>query len=197
MTLEERRFLSIFALVESTPGLTQRILAKRLGVALGTVNNLVRSLVSRRWITSLRIGRSARYGLTTAGLAEKRRLRKLQFEETIGDYVGVRNHISASLDNLDKGRSRIVLYGAGDVAQIVYTIVAHSKLELIGVVDDAKAGEQFFEHEIAHPSELEGDNLNAFPFDVIIVASYRHAEKIEQNLRRMNFPPSRVFALFE
>ena len=43
------------------------------------------------------------------GLAEKRRLRKLQFEETIGDYIGVRNHISACLDHLDKGRSRIVL----------------------------------------------------------------------------------------
>ena len=74
--------------------------------------------------------------------------------------------------------------------------MAHSKLELIGVVDDTKAGEQFFEHQIAYPSELEGDNLNGVPFDVIIVASYRDADKIKQNLRGMNFPPSRVFALF-
>ena len=142
-------------------------------------------------------GRRARYLLTKAGLAEKRRLRKLQFEETIGDYIGVRNHISASLDRLNKGRSRIVLYGAGEVAHIVYTIVAHSKLELIGVVDDSKAGEQFFEHEIAHPSQLEGGDLNGFPFDMIIVASYRDTDKIEQNLRRMKFPASQSFALFE
>ena len=197
MTLEERKFLSTLALVESTPGLTQRMLAKRLGVALGTANQLVRSLASRRWIKSVPTGRRTRYLLTTAGLAEKRRLRKLQFEETLGDYIGVRNHISASLDHLDRGRSRMVLYGAGEVAQIVYTIVAHSKLELIGVVDDAKVGEQFFEHEIAHPTELEGGDLNGFPFDVITVASYRHAERIEQNLRRMNVPPSQVFALFD
>jgi len=141
MTLEERRFLSTLAMVESTPGLTQRMLTKRLGVALGTANKLVRSLVSRRWIKLVPIGRRARYRLTTVGLAEKRRLRKLQLEETISDYIGVRDHISASLDNLNKGRSRIVLYGAGDVAQIIYTIVAHTKLELIGVVDDAKVGE--------------------------------------------------------
>ena len=197
MTSEERRILSTLTSVESTPALTQRILAERLGVALGTANGLVRSLVSRRWIKLAPIGRRARYHLTTAGLAEKRRLRKLQFEETLVDYVGVRDHISASLDNLDKGRPRIVLYGAGDVAQIVYTIVAHSKLELIGVVDDAKAGEQFFEHEIAHPSELEGGNLNGFHFDVIIVAAYRHADEIEERLRRMNFSPSLVFALFD
>ncbi len=197
MTLEERRFLSILAWVESAPGLTQRMLAERLGVALGTANQLVRSLISRRWIKLVPTGRRTRYLLTTAGLAEKRRLRKIRFEETIGDYIGVRNHISASLDNLDKGRPRIVLYGAGDVAQIVYTIVAHSKLELIGVVDDAKAGEKFFDHEIAHPAELEWSDLNGFPFDVVIVASYRHADKIEQSLRRMNFPPSRVFALFD
>jgi hypothetical protein len=29
-------------------------------------------------------------------------------------------------------------------------------METIGVVDDAKAGEQFFEHKIAQPLELEG-----------------------------------------
>ncbi len=130
-------------------------------------------------------------------LAEKRRLRKLQFEETIGDYIEDRNNISASLDYLDKGRSRIVLYGAGDVAQILYTIVAHSKVELVGVVDDEKAGQQFFEHKIAQPSELNDSTLNSVPFDVIIVASYNHADDIKENLRRMNFPPSQVLVLFD
>ena len=142
-------------------------------------------------------GRRTRYLLTTAGLAEKRRLRKIRFQETIGDYIGVRNHISASLDNLDKGRPRIVLYGAGDVAQIVYTIVAHSKLELVGVVDDEKAGQQFFEHKIAQPSELNDSTLNSVPFDVVVVASYNHADEIEEKVRRMNFPPEQVLVLFD
>ena len=75
--------------------------------------------------------------------------------------------------------------------------MAHSEFELVGVVDDERAGEQFFEHKIAHPSELKGGNLNSVPFDVIIVASYNHADDIKENLRRMDFPPSQVLVLFD
>ena len=42
-----------------------------------------------------------------------------------------------------------------------------------------------------------GGDLNGFPFDVIIVASYRDADRIDENLRRMNFPPSQVLVLFD
>jgi hypothetical protein len=93
--------------------------------------------------------------------------------------------------------SSVVFYGAGDVARIVYSRVAHSNSELVGVVDDQKAGEQFFEHKVVHPSELKGGNLNSIPFDVIIVESHSHADDIKENLRRINFFASQVLFLFD
>ncbi len=196
MKPEEGRILNTLASVESIPGLSQRILARRLGVALGTTNKLVQSLVKKKWVKlSHKRGRTS-YHLTSAGLAEKVRLLKLRIKETLDDYVEICNRISASLKTLNKGQRRLVFYGAGDVAHIVYTQVAHSTFELVGVVDDEKTGQQFFERKIAHPSELKGGNLNSVPFDVIIVASYSHAEDIEENLRRMDFSPSQVLVLF-
>ncbi|MDA2936976.1 hypothetical protein MYX75_01770 [Acidobacteria bacterium AH-259-A15] len=196
MTTEESRILSTLTSVESIPALTQRMLAKRVGVALGTTNKLVQSLIEKKWVKLTHKGARVKYSLTSAGLAEKLRLLTLHFEGTIDDYVEIRDRIFASLENLHKGQGRVVFYGAGDVAQICYTAVAHSEFELVGVVDDAKVGEQFFEHEVTHPTELESGNLNGVPFDVIIVASYRHADDIKENLRRMNFPPSQVLPLF-
>ncbi len=196
MTTEERRILDTLTSVESIPGLSQRILARRLGVALGTTNKLVQSLVEKKWVKLSHKSGRTRYQLTSAGFAEKLRLQKFRHKETLDDYVEICNRISASLETLSKAQRRLVFYGAGDVAQIVYTRVAHSEFELVGVVDDEKAGEQFFEHKIAHPSELKDGNLNSVPFDVIIVASYNHADDIEENLRRMNLSPSQVLVLF-
>jgi len=173
------------------------MLARLLGVALGTTNKLVQSLVRKKWVkVSHKSGRSS-YQLTSAGLAEKLRLLKLRRKETLNDYAEICNRISASLETLNQSQRRLVFYGAGDVAHIVYTQVAHSTFELVGVVDDQKAGEQFFEHEIADPSELKGGNLNSAPFDVIVVSSYNHADDIKENVRRMNFRSSQVLVLFD
>ncbi len=183
--------------MESITDLSQRILARRLGVALGTTNKLVQSLVKKKWVKlSHKSGRIS-YQLTSAGLAEKLRLQKLRRKETLDDYVEICSRISASLETLNKDQRRLVFYGAGDVAHIVYTQVAHSTFALVGVVDDEKAGQQFFEHKIAHPSELKDGNLNSVPFEVVVVASYSHADEIKENLRRMNFPPSQVLVLFD
>ena len=197
MKTEEGRVLNTLTSVESVPGLSQRMLSRRLGVALGTTDKLVQSLVKKKWVKLSHQSGMTSYHLTSTGIAEKVRLLKLRLKETLEDYVEFRDRICASLEILNKGQKRLVFYGAGDVAHIVYTRVAHSTLELVGVVDDQKAGEQFFEHKIAHPSELKDGNLNRVPFDVIIVASYNHADDIEENLRRMNFPPSQVLVLFD
>ena len=197
MKTEEWRILYTLTSVESVPGLSQRMLTRRLGVALGTTNKLVQSLVKKKWVKLSRKGRRASYQLTSSGLAEKLRLLKLRHKETLDDYVEICNRISASLETLNKGQRRLVFYGAGDVANIAYTRVAHSRFELVGVVDDQKVGKRFFEHKIARPSELNDSTLNSVPFDVVVVASYNHADEIEEKVRRMNFPPEQVLVLFD
>ena len=197
MKNEESRHLITLTAVESNPDLTQRKLAKRLGLGLGTTNQLVQSLVKTKWVKSSHENGRTRYHLTSAGLAEKLRLLKLRRKQALDYYLEICERISTSLETLSQDQKRLVFYGAGDVAHIVYTQVAHSRFELVGVVDDEKVGQEFFGYEIAHPPALKNGSLSSVPFDVIIVASYNHADDIRDNLRRMNFPSSQVLVLFE
>ena len=197
MNTEDSRHFNALTAVESNPSLTQRILAAQLGLGLGTTNKLVQSLVKRKWVKSSHKNGRTRYHLTSTGLAEKLRLLKLRRKQAFDYYLEICERISTSLEKLSKDQKRLVFYGAGDVAHIVYTQVAHSRFELVGVVDDEKVGQEFFGYEIAHPPALKNGILNTVPFDVIIVASYNHADDIGERLRRMNFPPSQVLSLFE
>ena len=165
-------------------------------MALGTANSLVQDLVEKNWIELAQEGIKMRYRLTSAGFAEKLRLLRLNLEERLNDYVALREQISAKLDTLNDVQRKVVFYGAGDMAQIAYVAIANSPFELVGVIDDRKAGQQFFEHCIAHPSQLERGRLSGEAFDVVIVASHTHAAETAENLRRTSFPSSRVLSLF-
>ncbi len=78
MKTEEGRILNTLTSVESVPGLSQRMLARRLGVALGTTNKLVQSLIKKKWVKLSQVSGRTNYQLTSAGLAEKLRLLKLR-----------------------------------------------------------------------------------------------------------------------
>ncbi|MDA2925202.1 hypothetical protein MYX65_11240, partial [Acidobacteria bacterium AH-259-L09] len=90
---------------------------------------------------------------------------------------------------------------ARDIAQIAYLVVASGDFDLVGVVNDEKAGQPFFGHEVSHPSELSVSPkfsvlirlLRCLPW---LLASHTHGHEMKKNLRRLHFPPSQVFALF-
>ncbi|MDA2928216.1 hypothetical protein MYX78_13485 [Acidobacteria bacterium AH-259-G07] len=74
MTLGERRILSLLTSIESQLSLTQRVLAKKLGVALGTANKLVHCLAKSKMIELPQSGGRTIYRLMPLGVSEKLRL---------------------------------------------------------------------------------------------------------------------------
>lgn len=191
------RILTLLTAIESHPLLTQRALASELEVALGTANHLLHCLESSKLIELFHTGGRTLYRLTPLGVSEKLRLLKLQIDGTVDHYIEIRDRISMSLESLDREHRRIVFYGAGDVAQLTYIVVATGDFKLVGVVDDEKGGQRFFGYEVAHPSELVDGDLNGTPFDTLVLVSYTCTDEMKENLWRMNFPPCRVFTLFD
>ena len=92
MNLETR--LTILRTLESKPDLSQRGLARELGISLGKTNYCLRALIDRGWVKAGNFGKSRAkhrylYQLTPAGIAAKARItqrflkRKLQEHETL------------------------------------------------------------------------------------------------------------------
>ncbi len=169
MKSTEVRTLRTLTSIETNPRLTQRFLAEQLGVALGTVNNTLQGLAQQHWVNITPRRGKTTYELTSAGEAEKLRLLRLQVEETVDVYAELRAQISARIDSLDWSQKRLVFYGAGRIAQIAYIVVANRHLKLVGVVDDEKAGQKFFEYDVARSLEIAGGQLGGNTFGYYIL----------------------------
>ena len=197
MKSTEVRTLRTLRSIETNPQLTQRLLAEQLGVALGTINNTLQDLAQQHWVNITPKRGKTTYELTSAGEAEKLRLLRLQLEETVDVYAELRAQISARIDSLDQHRKRLVFYGAGSIAQIAYIVVANRDLKLVGVVDDERAGQKFFEHDVARPLDLAEGHLRENPFDTIVLASHSRSREMKENLEQVSFSPSQILALFD
>ena len=197
MNGREKRILTLLTTVKSQPLLTQRMLARELEVSLATANHLLHSLKAKNLVQFSHANGRTIYGLTSAGVSEKLRLSRLRIDKTLDRYTEIRDSISIRLEKLVKKHGKIVFYGAGDVAQIVYIAVVAGNYELVGVVDDEKDGQRFFGYEIVHPSRLADGRLGDTEFDTLLLAAYTSIGRMKENLRRMNYPSKRVLVLFD
>src|SRR5262249_32626381 len=134
--------LGLLTSVERDSGITQRKLARDLGIALGLANAYLRRCV-RQGLVKMRqvpLNRYAYY-LTPQGFAEKSRL--------TADYLSVsfdffhRARIECTLvlgECADRGWRKVALYGVGDLAEIAVLSARETAIEVVCVIDPLRAG---------------------------------------------------------
>lgn len=192
---EKNTFLTLQVLQEIEDGSspTQRALSKRLGIALGLTNALLKRLARKGYIQIASINRRhIQYVLTPKGIAEKSRLTYQFLQHSINFYRTAREKVQEGFRALESdGVKTIVFYGAGDVAEVAYLSLHGFSIELTGVVDDAKEGESFFGFPIYSRSDL--DRLE---FERVVVTSFGAAQDMYQKLRGQGLDESAIF-LFE
>lgn len=205
MTQHDQYTSQILTEIDAGQAVTQRALSRKLGIALGLTNLLVRRVIQKGWVkvTHLKANRVA-YFITPTGLAEKGRLTQAYFDNTLRLYTETRSRITQRFEELSaswtcddperRPDKRIVFYGAGEVAEIGYVGLRNTDLRLVGVVDDKRKG-SFFEFTIQDPAHLSSNDLNGTPFDFLVVTTFRKSSKIVDRLRALDFPLERVLWL--
>ncbi len=179
--------------------LTQRSLAREMGVAVGLTNLLIRRLVGKGYVRVANMGaKHVRYLMTPAGWEALASATRASLQNTVHLYTQTREHIRDSLATIsgqcvgvDK---RIVFYGAGDVAEIAYVSLQNTDLALVGVVDDTRTG-RFFNVEISSPDLLTSETIAGVPYSHVVVTSLGAADAILQKLAVRNVPAEKVFCL--
>jgi hypothetical protein len=196
-----RRLLDAF---ESDHRVSQRSLARELGIALGLTNLLVKRLVHKGWVRVIHIKPNrVRYLLTPAGIAEKSRMSRAYFQASVQFYRRTRDRIqqqfaALSTDWPDNGTpglcKRIVFYGAGEVAEIGYICLSETDLQLVGVADVAPT-KPFFGLSVCAPEHFSGLTLKGQPFDRLVVMSFRNPDELHAEILALHVPLDRVFWL--
>lgn len=128
--------LGVLDAVSGDSSLTQRHIASQLGIALGLANAYLKRCI-RKGLVKVQQAPANRYSyyLTPKGFAEKTRLtaeymsQSLRFFRVVRRQCGDIFNVCAAA-----GHVRVVLWGAGDVAEIAALCAAEHGVSIVGVV---------------------------------------------------------------
>jgi len=188
------RDLTILSAIADNDRLTQRHLARELGVTVSLANLYVRRLALKGFIRVINIrANRLRYLLTPKGIAEKSRLTYSYMCRTFERYREARQSLQAALHSLtEDGHKRIAFYGTGEAAEVAYLCLKEVGLDLAAVFE-SEDGEKFLGLPIQRLEELSPNE-----FDQVVVTSFISQEVTEakvQELLRLGVPRDQIVTL--
>ena len=157
MDHQDIRTLKILEEIEGNQAPSQRYLSDQLNISLGLVNSFLKRLAKKGYFKATSIPRNrVKYILTPKGALEKSRLTYAYINHSFRFYRDARQKFSDILGRLDgKGISKIVFYGAGDLAEIAYLTLQETNMKLLAIVDPEHHSKSFFKLQIQQPNFLQ------------------------------------------
>lgn len=168
---------------------SQRELAKRLGIALGLVNSYLKNFVTKGYIRIKNYPQNRyAYLLTPTGMAEKARLAYQHVNYFTSLYTVTRHDYLELFRQLaDRGVTDVVFCGVDEVAEIAWLSLQEAGLELAGVLDDGNPVGLFMGR---HVSELQAETLDAGR--LYVITSLKRAELLRGKLLMLGVAPAAI-----
>ena len=135
--------LGVLDAVERDPSVTQRSVARELGIALGLANAYLRRCVRKGLIKVSQVPRRRyAYYLTPQGFAEKSRLTATYLSDSFSFFRKARTQCG-DLFSLAaaRGQRRLALLGHGDLAEIASLVAREHPIEIVGVIAAGESGQ--------------------------------------------------------
>lgn len=129
--------LGVLSAVERDSTITQRHLARELGIAVGLVNAYVRRC-AKKGLLKIRHAPLNRYAyyLTPRGFTEKGRLTAEYLAVSLDFFRRARRDCTKLLADCERrGWRRVALVGAGDLAEIAVLAAVETAIEIVAVID--------------------------------------------------------------
>jgi DNA-binding MarR family transcriptional regulator len=191
--------LGLLSAVERDSALTQRHLARELGIALGLANAYLKRC-AKKGLIKMRQAPLNRYAyyLTPRGFAEKSRLTAEYLTFSLDFFRRARRDCAAVLETCAaRGWRRVALLGAGDLAEIAALSAAEAGVAIIAVIDPAGgrfcAGRPVV-RDLAELLEPAGGE----PLDAIMVTDARAPQAsfdaMVMAMSRQGLTPDRILA---
>lgn len=133
---EHEIILGLLNEVERDSASSQRVIAKRLGIALGLANACLNRCVKKGFV-KVREAPANRYlyYLTPSGFTEKARLSAEYLTQSFGFFRTARRQCEDLLDRaIAHGQNRLVLAGSSDLAEILVLCSQGRPVTLVGVL---------------------------------------------------------------
>jgi len=177
--------LSVLTSIERDSAITQRALARELGIALGLANAYLRRCV-RKGLVKMRQVPFNRYAyyLTPQGLVEKSRLTAEYLAVSLDFFRRARTDCATLFRQCEaRGWQCVALYGAGDLAEIAVLSAGETAVEVLCVIDPEEPGRRCGGLAIVPDLDTAVSRLGTQRLDGIIVTDTRAPQVNFDNLR--------------
>lgn len=179
------RELFLLLSVQESQHLSQHQLARKIGVSSAMANNYMRDLVEQGVVTvSGRTNRSMKYEVTPKGQERLAVLMSAYSKEIARMYSIAKQEVEKRLIQLyEQGLRRVVLFGAAETGELVYSAAKATPMKIIGLVDNdvTKHRKLFGEISVSSP-----DTIESFHPDGVLIASSGNAEEILKQLEPLS-----------
>ncbi len=175
---EEEHVLELLDVVGQRSDVSQRHLARHMGVALGLANSYLKRCVRKGFIkiTEAPANRYLYY-LTPKGFSEKSRLTAKYLSTSFEFYRQAGRSCEKILCECDdRGWHRIVLCGVSDLAEIAMLRTLETEVTVIGIVDFTDARQKFLGRNVWHTLKA------ATPFDCCVLTDLQSPQLTYQQL---------------
>lgn len=189
----------ILDLIEKDPNITQREMSKAIGIAVSMTNSYIdeyeqKGYIKRKYIST----KTVEYFVTKNGEERRKLLNIWYFKSSQIVYQLAKDSIIIFLNQIiDRGFKKILLYGAGEVAEIMLQVMNDDEripIEVVAVIDDDSSKEN---HIIVNLPIISIEKIKNYDHDGILIASYTHHERIYRNLISLNYPINKVIQFFD
>ncbi len=188
----------ILDLIEKKDKITQRYMSDYLNISVSTVNSYLddyekKMYIRRKYLNS----KIVIYIITKKGVERKKVLNIQYLKSSSLIYGGAKNNISIFLDHIiKKGFKRILLYGAGEVAEILLQVINSDNsipLEVIAVIDDDK---NKINKYLINTLIISNHSIRKFDYDGILISSYSHHNIIYNKLLGLSYDKKKIINFF-
>lgn len=194
----ELKELSLLQHIENNPDTTQKEMAEIINGAPSMVNVYINELESNNYL--VRDYQSAKvvyYRITSEGIKRKNYLLISYMKELLDLYQLAKSNVEKFLQTLeDKGYKKILLYGAGEVAETIISVIrdkGERRLKVLAVIDDdeSKHNKTLLGYKIISRKEI-----NDYEHDGIVITSYTFEDDIMEKIDEMGYEEDRIERFF-
>jgi len=190
MDVEAHRDLRLLEAVHEDSRVTQRGMAKKLGIALGLANIYLKRMIHKGYIKCVNVQPNRiSYLITPRGIAEKARLTYEFMDYSLHLYGEVRQHLREAMQDCAAEGKRVAIFGSGEAAELAYLSLKESGMEPVAIFDQ-DGGRVFLGmpvREIAEHASVD--------YDLMIVATLDRSGQSAADLQRVGVPREKQFPL--
>jgi DNA-binding MarR family transcriptional regulator len=186
MSNSELEFLTA---IERGEVVTQMMLTKRIGVSIGLINALLKRGMHKGYVKARKMPfKRYAYYVTPKGFSEKSRLVAAYLDNSLAFFRRARSQYAEIFERARKtGMSRLILVGAGDLAEIAVLAAWGEGVTLEAIVNPEANQDQRYGLKVIRSLDEIG------PVDAVVITESRAPQKAYEDMRE-RFSEAHVLA---